>query len=115
MRTSQARERLLAAAVDHALDAGIADLSLRQLARGAIPMARHVRMPGAGVFVHIYSDACLLSRIGEMHDDRRHLVQRDRWLDLMIGHPPRQRLNGLNAGPCRRMGSIVPGRAAGVA
>jgi AcrR family transcriptional regulator len=32
MRTSQARERLLAAAVDHALDAGIADLSLRQLA-----------------------------------------------------------------------------------
>ena len=32
MRTSQARERLLAAAVDHALDTGIADLSLRQLA-----------------------------------------------------------------------------------
>jgi AcrR family transcriptional regulator len=32
MRTSQARERLLAAAVDHALDGGIADLSLRQLA-----------------------------------------------------------------------------------
>jgi AcrR family transcriptional regulator len=32
MRTSQARERLLAAAVGHALDAGIADLSLRQLA-----------------------------------------------------------------------------------
>jgi AcrR family transcriptional regulator len=32
MRTSQARERLLAAAVAHALDAGIADLSLRQLA-----------------------------------------------------------------------------------
>jgi AcrR family transcriptional regulator len=30
--TSQARERLLAAAVRHALDAGIADLSLRQLA-----------------------------------------------------------------------------------
>jgi AcrR family transcriptional regulator len=29
---SQARERLLAAAVDHALDAGIADLSLRELA-----------------------------------------------------------------------------------
>jgi AcrR family transcriptional regulator len=32
MRTSQARERLLDAAVRHALDAGIADLSLRQLA-----------------------------------------------------------------------------------
>jgi AcrR family transcriptional regulator len=32
MRTSQARDRLLAAAVRHALDAGIADLSLRQLA-----------------------------------------------------------------------------------
>jgi AcrR family transcriptional regulator len=32
MPTSQARERLLAAAVHHALDAGIADLSLRQLA-----------------------------------------------------------------------------------
>src|SRR5215813_11049905 len=32
MRTSQARKRLLAAAVAHALDAGIADLSLRQLA-----------------------------------------------------------------------------------
>jgi len=32
MRTSQARERLLAAAVAHAIDAGIADLSLRQLA-----------------------------------------------------------------------------------
>ena len=32
MRTSQARERLLAAAVRHALEAGIADLSLRQLA-----------------------------------------------------------------------------------
>jgi len=32
MRTSQARERLLAAAVDHALHTGIADLSLRQLA-----------------------------------------------------------------------------------
>jgi AcrR family transcriptional regulator len=32
MRTSQARERLLAAAVGHALDGGIADLSLRQLA-----------------------------------------------------------------------------------
>jgi AcrR family transcriptional regulator len=32
MRTSQARERLLAAAVGHALDTGIADLSLRQLA-----------------------------------------------------------------------------------
>jgi AcrR family transcriptional regulator len=32
MTTSQARERLLAAAVDHALDTGIADLSLRQLA-----------------------------------------------------------------------------------
>ena len=32
MRTSQARERLLAAAVAHALYAGIADLSLRQLA-----------------------------------------------------------------------------------
>ena len=32
MRTSQPRERLLTAAVDHALDAGIADLSLRQLA-----------------------------------------------------------------------------------
>ena len=32
MPTSQARERLLAAAVQHALDAGIADLSLRQLA-----------------------------------------------------------------------------------
>ena len=32
MHTSQARERLLAAAVDHALDTGIADLSLRQLA-----------------------------------------------------------------------------------
>jgi AcrR family transcriptional regulator len=32
MSTSQARERLLAAAVAHALDAGIADLSLRQLA-----------------------------------------------------------------------------------
>ena len=32
MPTSQARERLLAAAVRHALDAGIADLSLRQLA-----------------------------------------------------------------------------------
>ena len=29
MATSQARERLLAAAVDHALDTGIADLSLR--------------------------------------------------------------------------------------
>ena len=32
MPTSQARERLLDAAVRHALDAGIADLSLRQLA-----------------------------------------------------------------------------------
>jgi AcrR family transcriptional regulator len=32
MRTSQARERLLAAAVGHALHTGIADLSLRQLA-----------------------------------------------------------------------------------
>ena len=32
MRTSQPRERLLTAAVAHALDAGIADLSLRQLA-----------------------------------------------------------------------------------
>ena len=32
MRTSQARERLLALAVGHALDSGIADLSLRQLA-----------------------------------------------------------------------------------
>jgi len=32
MRASQARERLLDAAVRHALDAGIADLSLRQLA-----------------------------------------------------------------------------------
>jgi AcrR family transcriptional regulator len=32
MRTSQARERLLAAAVSHALQAGIADLSLRELA-----------------------------------------------------------------------------------
>ena len=32
MATSQARERLLAAAVDHALDTGIADLSLRQIA-----------------------------------------------------------------------------------
>jgi len=32
MRTPQARERLLAAAVGHALDTGIADLSLRQLA-----------------------------------------------------------------------------------
>jgi len=32
MRRSQARERLLAAAVHQALDAGIADLSLRQLA-----------------------------------------------------------------------------------
>jgi len=32
MSASQARERLLAAAVGHALDAGIADLSLRQLA-----------------------------------------------------------------------------------
>jgi AcrR family transcriptional regulator len=32
MRTSQAREHLLAAAVSHALDAGIADLSLRQIA-----------------------------------------------------------------------------------
>ena len=32
MPTSQARERLLAAAVHHALDAGIADLSLRQIA-----------------------------------------------------------------------------------
>jgi AcrR family transcriptional regulator len=32
MRTSQARERLLAAAVGHALDTGIAELSLRQLA-----------------------------------------------------------------------------------
>jgi AcrR family transcriptional regulator len=32
MRTSQAREHLLAAAVRHALDAGIADLSLRQIA-----------------------------------------------------------------------------------
>ena len=32
MRSSQARDRLLAAAVRHALDAGIADLSLRQLA-----------------------------------------------------------------------------------
>ena len=32
VRTSQARERLLAAAVAHALYAGIADLSLRQLA-----------------------------------------------------------------------------------
>jgi AcrR family transcriptional regulator len=32
MRTSQARERLLAAAIAYALDAGIADLSLRQLA-----------------------------------------------------------------------------------
>src|SRR5260221_8377801 len=32
MRTSQARERLLPAAVRHALDAGIADLSLRELA-----------------------------------------------------------------------------------
>jgi len=32
MSASQARDRLLAAAVDHALDAGIADLSLRQLA-----------------------------------------------------------------------------------
>jgi AcrR family transcriptional regulator len=32
MGISQARDRLLAAAVDHALNAGIADLSLRQLA-----------------------------------------------------------------------------------
>jgi AcrR family transcriptional regulator len=32
MRTTQPRERLLAAAVGHALDTGIADLSLRQLA-----------------------------------------------------------------------------------
>ena len=32
MHTPQARERLLAAAVDHALDTGIADLSLRQIA-----------------------------------------------------------------------------------
>jgi AcrR family transcriptional regulator len=32
MRTSQARERLLAAAVRHALEHGIADLSLRQIA-----------------------------------------------------------------------------------
>jgi len=32
MRTSQAREDLLAAAVRHALDGGIADLSLRQIA-----------------------------------------------------------------------------------
>jgi AcrR family transcriptional regulator len=33
MAPSQARDRLLAAAVDHALGAGIADLSLRQLAQ----------------------------------------------------------------------------------
>src|SRR5262249_27701495 len=32
VRTSQARERLLAAAVRHALEHGIADLSLRQIA-----------------------------------------------------------------------------------
>src|SRR5215467_13601372 len=32
MATSQARERLLAAAVDHAMRDGIADLSLRELA-----------------------------------------------------------------------------------
>src|ERR1700688_1462590 len=32
MSTSQARDRLLASAVDHALNAGIADLSLRELA-----------------------------------------------------------------------------------
>ena len=32
MASSQIRERLLAAAIDHALDAGIADLSLRELA-----------------------------------------------------------------------------------
>jgi AcrR family transcriptional regulator len=32
MRTSHARDRLLAAAVDHALRAGIADLSLREIA-----------------------------------------------------------------------------------
>ena len=32
MATSQARDRLLAAAVSHALSGGIADLSLRELA-----------------------------------------------------------------------------------
>ena len=36
MHTSQARDRLLAAAVRHALDAGIADLSLRQIAAAQV-------------------------------------------------------------------------------
>jgi hypothetical protein len=44
----------------------------------------------------IYADAYLLSRIGKVQDGRHYLVQRDRCLDLMIGHPPQQRLNGLD-------------------
>ena len=44
--------------------------------------------------MHVYPDACLLSRVDEMQNGPHHLVQWDRCLDLMIGHPPQQRLNG---------------------
>ena len=64
MRTSQARERLLGAAVDHAINAGIADLSLRQLA-AAIGTSHRM------LIYHFGSREGLLAAVTQAVDDQQ--------------------------------------------
>src|SRR5262249_15473948 len=71
MRTSQARERLLDAAVRHALDAGIADLSLRQLA-AAIGTSHRM------LLYHFGSREGLLVAVTQAVEDRQRRALR-RW------------------------------------
>ena len=71
MHTSQARERLLAAAVDHALDTGIADLSLRQLA-AAIGTSHRM------LIYHFGSREGLLAAVTQAVEDQQRAALRDR-------------------------------------
>jgi AcrR family transcriptional regulator len=64
MAPGQARDRLLAAAVDHALNAGIADLSLRELA-GAIGTSHRM------LLYHFGSRAGLLVAVSQVVEERQ--------------------------------------------
>ena len=64
MRTPQARERLLAAAVEHALSAGIADLSLRQLATA-------IRTSHRMLIYHFGSREGLLAAVTQAVEDQQ--------------------------------------------
>ena len=96
MRTSQARERLLAAAVGRALDTGIADLSLRQLAAA---MGTSHRM----LLYHFGSREGLLAAVTQAVEDQQRAALLQGGIRLQDARQSWERLSDPKLWPQERL------------